>query len=63
LFGTLQLSNRSAKYPSCDRSNPKTVPKKVITMTDKDVDVAILGAGTAGMAAYREVVKQTTGWL
>ncbi len=28
-------------------------------MTDFDVDVAILGAGTAGMAAYREVVKQT----
>lgn len=28
-------------------------------MTDYDVDVAILGAGTAGMAAYREVVKQT----
>lgn len=28
-------------------------------MTDTDVDVAILGAGTAGMAAYREVVKQT----
>jgi dihydrolipoamide dehydrogenase len=24
-----------------------------------DVDVAILGAGTAGMAAYREVIKQT----
>lgn len=28
-------------------------------MTDFDVDVAILGAGTAGMAAYREAVKQT----
>lgn len=28
-------------------------------MTEFDVDVAILGAGTAGMAAYREVVKQT----
>ncbi|WP_299212113.1 dihydrolipoyl dehydrogenase [uncultured Tateyamaria sp.] len=28
-------------------------------MTKYDVDVAILGAGTAGMAAYREVVKQT----
>jgi dihydrolipoamide dehydrogenase len=28
-------------------------------MRDYDVDVAILGAGTAGMAAYREVVKQT----
>ncbi|WP_299153794.1 dihydrolipoyl dehydrogenase [uncultured Tateyamaria sp.] len=28
-------------------------------MKDYDVDVAILGAGTAGMAAYREVVKQT----
>lgn len=28
-------------------------------MSDFDVDVAILGAGTAGMAAYREVVKQT----
>ena len=28
-------------------------------MMNFDVDVAILGAGTAGMAAYREVVKQT----
>ncbi len=28
-------------------------------MTDYDVDVAILGAGTAGMAAYREAVKYT----
>jgi dihydrolipoamide dehydrogenase len=28
-------------------------------MKNHDVDVAILGAGTAGMAAYREVVKQT----
>jgi dihydrolipoamide dehydrogenase len=28
-------------------------------MQDYDVDVAILGAGTAGMAAYREAVKQT----
>lgn len=28
-------------------------------MSKHDVDVAILGAGTAGMAAYREVVKQT----
>lgn len=28
-------------------------------MTKHDVDVAILGAGTAGMAAYREVVKRT----
>ncbi|TRD14216.1 dihydrolipoyl dehydrogenase [Palleronia caenipelagi] len=28
-------------------------------MTNYDVDVAILGAGTAGMAAYREAVKQT----
>ena len=26
---------------------------------DHDVDVAIIGAGTAGMAAYREVVKRT----
>lgn len=28
-------------------------------MSDHDLDVAILGAGTAGMAAYREAVKQT----
>lgn len=28
-------------------------------MSEHDVDVAILGAGTAGMAAYREVAKQT----
>lgn len=28
-------------------------------MSGHDVDVAILGAGTAGMAAYREVVKRT----
>jgi dihydrolipoamide dehydrogenase len=28
-------------------------------MTTYDVDVAILGAGTAGMAAYREAAKQT----
>ena len=28
-------------------------------MTQYDVDVAILGAGTSGMAAYREVVKHT----
>ncbi len=28
-------------------------------MSNYDLDVAILGAGTAGMAAYREVVKQT----
>lgn len=28
-------------------------------MTKHDVDVAILGAGTAGMAAYREVGKRT----
>lgn len=28
-------------------------------MSKYDVDVAILGAGTAGMAAYREVAKQT----
>jgi dihydrolipoamide dehydrogenase len=28
-------------------------------MTKYDVDVAILGAGTAGMAAYREATKQT----
>lgn len=29
-------------------------------MRKHDVDVAILGAGTAGMAAYREVTKQTS---
>lgn len=28
-------------------------------MNEHDVDVAILGAGTAGMAAYREAAKQT----
>ncbi|MRG70400.1 dihydrolipoyl dehydrogenase [Alphaproteobacteria bacterium HT1-32] len=28
-------------------------------MNDYDADVAILGAGTAGLAAYREAVKQT----
>ena len=28
-------------------------------MQDYDLDVAILGAGTAGMAAYREAIKQT----
>ena len=32
-------------------------------MTDKHVDVAIIGAGTAGMRAYREVVKVTSSVL
>ena len=28
-------------------------------MTDRSVDIAIIGAGTAGMAAYREARKFT----
>jgi dihydrolipoamide dehydrogenase len=34
-------------------------PQRRLTMDVHEVDVAIIGAGTAGMAAYREVRKQT----